>query len=204
MQVFLYLDGGVEEFLTKSGQAFFVKAHKCSCLPIFFLALWLFPIFQVQSSSFVTVNVNDRKHTACYELRCIALFKGKSTFVDLVQTQLRGEVSEVVRSGHCQCRTNIHSATSSSELCCYASSTCVSSHTWTHKVDSHPSMQHPGVRGESSGDHDLAISLTNLASSSCSNARQKLTDWNQQVKFLSNATLFSKVTLKHFVDSLLP
>ena len=151
---------------------FWQKAGKLFCQTQVFMFADLFPttltFLQVWSSSFVTVNVNDRKHTACYELRCIG---GKSTFVDLVQTQMRREVSEVVRSGHCQCRTNIHSATSSSELCCYASSTCVSSHTWTHKVDSHPSMQHPGVRGESSGDHDLAISLTNLAS--CSILRQK-------------------------------
>ena len=66
------------------------------------------------------------------------------------------------------------------------------------------SMQHPGVRGESSGDHDLAISLTNLAS--CSNPRQKHPSSEILVQrhiIFRTETYIYEVSVKHSVDTLL-
>ena len=82
-----FFGGGVEEFLTKTCK-FFVKAQTQVSMfaDLFPSTLDYFPQWRLNSSSdpqaFVIVNVNYPKHMTCIAMLC----KGKSTFVDLVQT----------------------------------------------------------------------------------------------------------------------
>ena len=168
----------------KKRASFFVKAHNCSCLPIFFLPLWLFSKCDPQVLSLsMSMIENTLPAMSCVAMLCI-----KGCQLSLILSKHNwGERSlkwsEVVIVNVEPIFIVQRPLVSSVAMLLRLASPLTLELT---KLKVTHSMQHPGVQGESSGDHDLAISLTNLAS--YSNTRQNI----HQVKFLSNATLFSE------------